>query len=121
MQSIRVSYPDIPQIGSVTSEMEQSAINAIKIKDALVAARIGTASLAQLGEAHDIAAMQGLKATVAELQDAIRAKLPIVNNVNGARKAAMRNLAVGVGLGVVAGIGTHFVLVGLGERSRGGH
>jgi hypothetical protein len=97
-------------------------VEAAKVRTALNAARAGSGTLTQLAEAYDIAAAHDMTATREELLVHIRARLPkekLNLSTSTGRKTAIRNLSVGIGLGILAGIGTHFVLVAVGERQRG--
>lgn len=115
------AYAALGRIGEPAGDFI-SEVDAAKIRSALMAGRAGTASLTILAEAYDIAAKHGMEASQNELLAHIRARLPkqkLDLSRSEDRKAALRNLGVGIGLGVLCGIGTHFVLVAIGERQRG--
>lgn len=115
-------YTGLGRVGVAESTFV-TEVEAAKIRSALNAARAGSGSLTQLAEAYDLAAAHDMAATRDELLFHMRARLPkekldLLNSAS--RKTALRNLGIGIGLGVLAGIGTHFVLVAIGERQRGG-
>lgn len=86
--------------------------SADKISAALKAARAGSGSLPQLAEAYELASLHNLSATKMELSGYLQSRLP----VNIDRKKAVSGLAKAFGIGVIAGLTTHFVLVSMGER-----
>lgn len=90
-----------------------------KVSATLNAARAGGASLTELADAYETASALNLVAAQRELLDVIRSRIPrekISFKTPEGRKAALKSLAIGVGFGVLAGIGTHYVLVAIGER-----
>jgi hypothetical protein len=91
-------------------------VEAAKVRAALVAARAGGGSLTQLGEAHDIAGKYAMTKTQEEIIAHIRNLVKAPLNGRAAAKVVARTLGIGISIGILAGITTHFLLVAFGQR-----
>ncbi len=72
-----------------------------QVKEALACARSGCATLPQLALAHEAAAGAGLTSVVGELREHVRRLVP---------GPVMRTEAKALGLGILSGMLTHFLL-----------
>lgn len=85
---------------------------AAHIAAVLDAARSGVVPLSALGEAYDLAVKYDLPAARAEVSSHIR---DIVDPPKWFGSGLARTAGLSVGFGIVAGIATHFLLVGAGQ------
>jgi hypothetical protein len=109
----------IGRVGVVDPDIV-TEVDAAKVKMALAAARSGTGTLTQIAEAYEIAAAHGMTATKLELMKLLRSRLSMnAEEIAANRKSAVRRLAGTIGLGMLAGICTHYVLVAIGQRTPG--